>query len=562
MTHRLAFAAALCAALGSVACSSNTSNNSEDTGAEDTGSTDDTSTTDSSGGDTGSSDTGKTDTGTPTDSTTTDGETGGDADAGDAPDPDAAEVSDTCTTPGKTESGACGKCGTRERLCGSDKKWLPWGACTGETGTCSIGETRDVKCGKCGTRKDKCNATCDWDNGVCTGEGICNEGDVETQYSCSSPKLVKTRTCTSTCTWSDWSACAAPKGWDTMADPPGSFLGRRQHTAVWNSADGSMIVYGGYGSCSGTYCSDAASYKPSTDAWTSLPSPALSGRYQHTAVWTGTEMIVWGGTGSTSYMADGARFNPTSGTWTTLPAPPSGFVGRYAHTAVWTGTEMVIFGGYSGSYLATGAAYKPSTNTWRTIPSVGAPTGRYYHTAAYVGGKMFIYGGYGSCTGTYCADAFSYDPAADTWTTLAAPPITGRYYHTATLSGATGNLVTFWGGTGSASYAGDGATFDPSTTSWTAISSADTVVLYGKRYNHAAWFGGGKFYVWGGYGSTSYIPTGGIYNPATSTWTAMPDSGAPSGRYNHTAVWTGSEAIVWGGYGSAGYLRDGKIFRP
>ncbi len=576
MTHaRLSFSAALCAlAFSSVACSSTeTPASTEDTGGEDTGS-DDTGAVDSSTGDTGATDTGKTDssvdTGTPTDTGVAEG--GGDADA------DTAEVSLACPTPGATGTGPCGKCGTHERLCGSDKIWLPWGACTGETGVCELGTTRDTKCGKCGTRKDTCNATCDWDNGVCTGEGICNEGDVETQYSCSTPKLVKTRTCTSTCTWSDWSACAASKGWDTMADPPTNFYGRYLHSAVWTGTD--MIVYGGYNSGSpyctfgsyNYYCGDAAAYKPSTDTWTMLPSTAIQGRYRHTAVMAGSEMIVWGGSGGAStYMADGASYNTTSGTWTTLPtvtATPSTFAGRYGHTAVWSGTEMIIFGGYNGSYLNTGAAYNASTKIWRQISTTGAPSGRYNHSAVYAGGKMIVFGGTGSC-GSYCADAYAYDPAANTWTTLASPSLDGRYYATGTNGGATGNTAIFFGGYGayvSPTYTkGDGAIYDPTAGTWTTIPApADTLITYPKRYYHAAWWGSGQFWYWGGNPySISYSDTGASYNPSTGTWKAMGSSGAPTARYYHTAVWDGSEAIIWGGSGSASsYLRDGKIYRP
>ena len=37
-------------------------------------------------------------------------------------------------------------------------------------------------------------------------------------------------------------------------------------------------------------------YNPSTNSWTpTSTTDAPSGRYSHTAVWTGSEMIVWGG---------------------------------------------------------------------------------------------------------------------------------------------------------------------------------------------------------------------------------------------------------------------------
>src|SRR5438477_1963247 len=52
----------------------------------------------------------------------------------------------------------------------------------------------------------------------------------------------------------------------------------------------------------------------------------------------------------------------TDDTWTattTANAP----LGRYWHTAVWTGSEMIVWGGnHNGSYLNTGGRYDPSTD--------------------------------------------------------------------------------------------------------------------------------------------------------------------------------------------------------
>ena len=63
--------------------------------------------------------------------------------------------------------------------------------------------------------------------------------------------------------------------------------------------------------------------------------------------------------------------------------------------------------------------------------------------------------------------------------------------------------------------------------------------------------------VWGGYGSSGYINTGGQYNPVTDTWTTMSTTDAPQARYDHTAIWTGSEMLVWGGYSGTAYLNTG-----
>ena len=45
-------------------------------------------------------------------------------------------------------------------------------------------------------------------------------------------------------------------------------------------------------------------------------------------------------------------------------------------------------------------------------------------------------------------------------------------------------------------------------------------------------------------------------------WTATTRTGAPSGRYDHTAVWTGSKMIVWGGYNGSTYLNTGGVYDP
>src|SRR5437773_9119096 len=91
---------------------------------------------------------------------------------------------------------------------------------------------------------------------------------------------------------------------------------------------------------------------------------APAGRSYHTAVWTGSEMIVWGGDGSASFnsLNTGGRYNPGTDSWTatsTINAP----AGRRYHTAVWTGSEMIVWGGffYDGSYhyLNTGGRYNP-----------------------------------------------------------------------------------------------------------------------------------------------------------------------------------------------------------
>jgi hypothetical protein len=125
------------------------------------------------------------------------------------------------------------------------------------------------------------------------------------------------------------------------------------------------------------------------DSWANTPvTNAPASRFYHTAVWTGTEMIVWGGFGS-SVWNTGGKYNPSTDSWTatsTTNAPAR----RYEHTAVWTGTEMIIWGGRGGfeNDLNTGGRYNPSTDSWIATGAINAPSARQGHTAVWTGSEM------------------------------------------------------------------------------------------------------------------------------------------------------------------------------
>ena len=89
---------------------------------------------------------------------------------------------------------------------------------------------------------------------------------------------------------------------------------------------------------------------------------------------------------------------------------------------------------------------------------------------------------------------------------------------------------------------------------WTA---AGTINAPSRQYLHTVVWTGSEMIVWGGFDSSSYLNTGGTYNPITDTWTTTSTTNAPYGRCGHTAVWTGIEMIVWGGYGAGDPFHTG-----
>src|SRR5262245_16301629 len=173
---------------------------------------------------------------------------------------------------------------------------------------------------------------------------------------------------------------------------------REYHTAVWTGSE--MIVWGGVVVLNPPL-NNGGRYNPSTDSWTpTTTNSAPSGRYGHTAIWTGTEMIVWGGTDdSDTGLNTGAKYNPGTDTWTatgTTNAPD----GRWFHTAVWTDSEMMVWGGWDPPTLFnTGGRYNPTTDTWTATSMTNAPEARIDHTAVWTDTEMIIWGGTGDTTG-------------------------------------------------------------------------------------------------------------------------------------------------------------------
>jgi N-acetylneuraminic acid mutarotase len=338
---------------------------------------------------------------------------------------------------------------------------------------------------------------------------------------------------------------------------------RDSHTAIWTSTE--MIIWGGYG-CTDETCSiieplnTGTRFNPASNSWTSISIiGAPSGRGDHTAVWTGSEMIVWGGlpTGIT-----GGRYNPSTNSWS--PTSIAGLGGfspskRSGHTSVWTGAEMIIWGGSAGDWINTGARYDLVTDSWTPTNLIGAPDGRAYHTTVWTGKEMIIWGGYGD--NGYSTGA-RYNPVKDQWTaTSTASAPTERFYHTAVW---TGSEMIVWGGS---TYDQTGGRYNPSTDSWIAIGTANAPYA---RIRHSAVWANDRMIVWGGRGctmpppgcSSAYLNTGGIYNPVNDAWQPTNLSNAPSPRRYHGAIWNGSKMIIWGGWDGIIPLESGGLFDP
>lgn len=347
-------------------------------------------------------------------------------------------------------------------------------------------------------------------------------------------------------------ANAAPDSWSPTHDLPSGDIGM---TAIWTGAE--MIVWGGGVNLAPVY--NGARYDPATDTWHSTNNSSVPfGKTGHTAVWTGTEMIVWGGCDlfrgeHTCDSSSGARYNPTNDSWvqTSVAGVPHS---RMNHTAVWTGREMIVWGGCSfimdvcrpSQVGPGGGRYNPSTDTWTLTNTANAPLPRQAHTMVWTGSRAIVWGGF-SDTAPLNTGAV-YNPSNDSWTpTAAVASGIARYYHTAVW---TGKEMIMWGGTNSNAAFNTGARYNPVTNKWRAVAATGAP---SARSLHTAVWSGNEMIVWGGVNGFDTTNTGGRYNPATNTWTATSTVNAPIGRSGHpVSVWTGTQMIVWGGFDKTG----------
>ena len=318
--------------------------------------------------------------------------------------------------------------------------------------------------------------------------------------------------------------------------------------------------------------------EPAADVgrWSRIATSPLAPRMYETSVWTGTEMLVFGGNDerpcppnadcvggqATRQFRDGAAYDPDTDSWRPIADTPIDFGVAQAELV---GDEVVVVAQPAGQYDESQTwVYDVAGDRWRR--GADAPT---YASLQGLAGDRVVMLGQGRTAG------WLYDPADDRWTALPADPLGDTFDRSLVFDGRDLLLLAL------PTEGGDERTYlfarlDLDTREWTTLPQ--TPVGMGV----SVWFWWKDQLI-----NPSSGTGGGIWDPATGDWRDLPQPSdvdaaeracplpilPPAGGWVgyhgtlvsidpdrvilappcpaygevHTAVWTGSQLLTWGG---------------
>lgn len=315
--------------------------------------------------------------------------------------------------------------------------------------------------------------------------------------------------------------------------------------------------------------------------WRVVPRSPLTSRSDYAVVWTGSEMIVWGGFDAADRpQLDGAAFDPASGTWRELPttaARDPSVVGVASGTDVvfvsptetrrydpaerrWRagpvlplprrhalGDRIVAAGWRVVAVTEPSApdgrsaifALSPGAERWQRLPDVPV-TMTDAHALVTAGSEVMVFGP--PVEDQPAAMAIDLDTSPVTWYPIPAPPRLGGQRLSALTGVAAGDRIMLWGTPedGAAAYA---AVYDHS--AWRLV---DPGPMASSRSVRVLWTGD-RLLVW-----DRMRNAGALLDPEAARWERIPPPPLTGLEVAREALWTGSGLLVWGALATGGAL--------
>jgi hypothetical protein len=309
---------------------------------------------------------------------------------------------------------------------------------------------------------------------------------------------------------------------------------------VWTGRE--LVVWGG-----DPDGDSGAAYDPVADRWRRVAASTIPARCGGTAAWTGREVLVWGPSCTARGPTAAAAYVPADGAgndrWRTVPPGP--LPGGGDAVSAWTSAEWLVLTP-SGRLAAFDPKGRPGGTTgtagaWRALP--GAPRRFTTATAAWTGRELLVAGSEASGKGPASAGpayrhwAAALDPAPGRWRTLPDPPL-----ELAVTAVWDGRRLVAWDQNLHA------AALDPSgRTGWQRLP--DLPVDFTDCSPQGALLGRTLF--------AEECGRGALLHPRTEAWERIPHPRSLA----ETPVWTGHDALFWVGR-SAGSADGVWLYRP
>ena len=400
------------------------------------------------------------------------------------------------------------------------------------------------------------------------------------------------------------------------SNPTPSATRRAMRAAVWVCATATVVA-----ACESPTppppTPSPSAFDTASTAWRELPTAPLSPRHDAVALWTGSEVVVLGGTDAQPCppgarcafppepgLSDGARYDPARHVWAEVSPAPVPI--NWASGAV-LGDRLFLWvaAGVSGNETTVFLAYDLDADRWERLALPDSSHSRRLRLVA--AGNRLVAFHQSQELGT--SPDLVFDPAAGTWSEMPADPLATSFDRDMVW---TGDVLVLFGlevvpqpGSAQPSLY-RAAALDPATGAWrrypdSEITLWNPVWFYadGRIVNPSIWSAdGGQTNNWG----RSY-PTGGMLDPVAGAWSPLPappsvlgpyvgpavgadawvvsDAGwalhVPAGTWiqipelaaleaGQAAAWAGDRLIVWGGYGwdgkTATNLADGWEWVP
>ena len=325
----------------------------------------------------------------------------------------------------------------------------------------------------------------------------------------------------------------APEGWRRGA--PGPLRHREFAVQVWTGSE--LVIWGG-----DTDGDSGAAYDPDADRWRFIAPAPIPARCQGAAAWTGAEVLVWGqacrlspgpSPGRSRYATAGAAYDPAADRWRVLPVGP--ISASSVTMSVWTGAEWLV-----ANPVGPAAAFDPAGNRWRMLEPVprrfSAIVGEWTGREVVVLGTEVLEKGSSTVGTAYRHWAAAFDPALNRWRPLPEPPL-----ELAATAVWDGRRLVAWDMNLHA------AAVDPDGGGWERLP--DVPVDFADCSPQGARVGEAIF--------AAECGRGALFRPSTGTWERIPHPSTLAEK----PVWTGRDALFWVGR-FAGSADGVWLYRP